>query len=68
MPRDGGHGRHDFSDPSTEGELDHSEQLADELGTPPTRLEGLRERRSAGDCVASGPLPVSAQHTVAQHA
>ncbi len=57
MPREAAHGRHDLSDPSTDGELDHSEQLADELGTPPTRLEGLRERRSSGTFAALRPLP-----------
>ena len=28
---------------------DHSEQLAEQYGTPPTRLGGLRERRSSSE-------------------
>ena len=57
MPREAARGRHDLSDLSTDGELDHSERLADELGTPPTRLEGLRERRSSGAPAALRPSP-----------
>jgi hypothetical protein len=57
---------------SAEDELaeDHSEQLAEQYGTPPTRLEGLRERRSSSKSSTTswspGPLPASPHHAVSQ--